>query len=116
MKDLKSWPQLKDCASVVLENIKCQEYVCIALRGLLDHFLSEHRSQFHPVDIDWLLELASEKVVWEQQHIQVLTDDASDSVPFGVIKHYLLRVLTHEKTLDERSRKEHFAGFNKQAS
>ena len=113
---MKLWPQLRDCASIILQHMECsqKEYMCIALRALLDHFFSEHRSQYSLVDIDWLLELASEKVEWRQQHIKVLTDNASDGAPFGVIKHYLFRVLTRKKCLE--GKKEHFAGFNKKAS
>lgn len=113
---MKCWPQLKDCASIVLKNLECSqsEYVQIVLHGLLDHFFSEDRSRFHSEDIAWFLELACEKIEWKHQHIQVFTDNASDGIPFGVIKHYLLRVMTHEKIAD--GRKTHFAGFNKQVS
>ena len=114
--DVKWWPQLKDCASVILKHLECSQkiYVYIVLHDLMDHFFSEHRSQFHSRDIDWFLDLASEKIEWKQQHIRILTDNSSDGIPFGVIKHYLLRVMTHEKNVDGRNT--HFAGFNKQVS
>ena len=113
---MKRWPQLKDCASVTLKYLECsqKETVYVVLHGLLDHFFSEHRSRFHSEDVNWFLELASEKIEWKRQYIRIFTDNASDGIPFGVIKHHLLRVMTHEKIVD--GRKVHFAGFNKQAS
>lgn len=65
--------------------------------GLLEHFFSEHRSEYHNGDIDWLLKLSNEKVMWRCSHIRILTDNAQHGIPFGVVKHYLLRVLVHDR-------------------
>ena len=116
LKDSKHWPHLEDSVYVIFESLEIisKEVVCVEfiIRGLLEHFFSKHRPHYHRVDIDWLLKLANEGVKWKQKPIRVFTDDVEHGIPLGVVKHYLLMVMTHEENPERKNIT--FADFNKE--
>lgn len=93
-------PLLEHCVSVAVELLPSdvQQFVISDIvHGLLEHFFSAQRSEYHSDDVKWLIQLSNEKFYVKRRPIRILTDNIKQGIPFGVAKHYLTRVITHAK-------------------
>ena len=107
LKDSETWPQLGECAFMALESLEAVakelDSMQDVIQGLLEHFFSEHRCYYHKKDVQWVLKLANEEIVWKCKPVKVFTDSTSTGIALGVVKNYLLRILHQQSSCDKRT-------------
>ena len=106
---MSNWPHLRECVCTTFDILPPNCFKFTIIHRLLEHFFSKQRSKHHQEDVTWLIELSNERT---PTNIKILTDGAKHGIPFGVVKHYLSRVLTHD--LNPKGNNISFMNFSKE--